>query len=80
MTTAKCVADRLLEICQQRDLAINALANDAGLSPSTVKNIINGASQNPGIVTLKKICDGLGITLVDFFSTEDFQNLEQEIR
>lgn len=61
-------------------MSINGLARSAGLPPTTVKNILNGASRNPGIVTIKIICDGLGITLIDFFNTESFRNLEQEIQ
>ena len=61
-------------------MSINGLARSAGLPPTTVKNILNGASRNPGIVTIKIICDGLGITLIDFFDTESFKNLEQEIQ
>ena len=80
MTTRECVAKRILELCEERHLAINALARSAGMPPTTVKNILNGASQNPGIVTIKMLCDGLGITLIEFFSTDDFRNLEQEIR
>ena len=48
--------------------------------PSTVKNILNGASKNPGVVTIKMLCDGLGISVVEFFDTEEFRKLEQEIR
>ena len=72
--------NRIIELCQQRNISFNKLAHISGISPSTVKNILNGASQNPGIVTLKKICDGLDITLIEFFDTEDFRNLEQEIK
>ena len=59
-------------------MAINALARSAGMPPTTVKNILNGASQNPGIVTIKMLCDGLDISLIEFFDTEDFRSLEQE--
>ena len=61
-------------------MAINALARSAGIPPSTVKNILNGASKNPGVVTIKMICDGFGISLTEFFDTEVFRELEQEIR
>ena len=80
MTTRECVANRILQLCDEHHLAINALARSAGMPPTTVKNILNGASQNPGIVTIKMICDGLGITLIDFFDTDDFRKLEQEIQ
>ena len=78
--TIDCVANRIIELCAEHNLSINGLARSAGLPPTTVKNILNGASRNPGIVTIKIICDGLGITLIDFFDTEAFRNLEQEIR
>lgn len=80
MTTVECVAKRILDLCDEHHIAINALARSAGMPPTTIKNILNGASKNPGIVTIKLLCDGLGISLIDFFDTEDFQNLEQELR
>lgn len=80
MTTRECVAKRIIELCQERHLAINALARSAGMPPTTVKNILNGASKNPGIVTIKMLCDGLDISLIEFFDTEDFRSLEQEIQ
>ncbi len=80
MTTRVCVANRIIELCQERNMAINALARSAGIPPSTVKNILNGASKNPGVVTIKMICDGFGISLTEFFDTDVFRELEQEIR
>lgn len=80
LATIDCVANRIIELCSERNMSINGLARSAGLPPTTVKNILNGASRNPGIVTIKIICDGLGITLIDFFDTESFRNLEQEIQ
>ena len=80
MTARECVANRILELCQERNLAVHALARSAGVAPSTLKSIINGASKNPGVVTLKMLCDGLNISLTEFFDTDDFRNLEQEIR
>lgn len=80
MTTRECVVNRILELCAQRNLSINGLARISGVHPSTVKGIMNGSSQNPGIVTIKKLCDGLGITLIEFFNNDDFRNLEQEIK
>ena len=56
------------------------LARLSAVAPSTLKNIMNGGSQNPGIVTIKMLCDGLGITLTEFFDTDDFRHLEQEIQ
>ncbi len=80
MNTRKAVADRLLELCEQKNLSVNALARTSAVPPSTLKNIINGGSQNAGIVTIKKLCDGLEISLFDFFDTETFKTLEQEIK
>lgn len=80
LATIDCVANRIIELCSERNMSINGLARSAGLPPTTVKNILNGASRNPGVVTIKIICDGLGITLIDFFNTESFRNLEQEIQ
>ena len=80
MDTRQAVANRILELCAQRNLSVNALARLSALPPGTVKNILNGASRNPGIVTLKILCDGLGISLSDFFDTPSFRGLEQEIQ
>lgn len=80
MDTRKAVSNRLLELCGQNNIAVNALARISAVPPSTLKNIINGGSLNPGIVTIKKLCDGLGITLIEFFNTKEFYELEQEIR
>lgn len=80
MTTRECVANRILELCKERRMTVNALICSAGMPPTTVKNVISGASKNPGIVTIKMICDGLDISLTEFFDTPDFRNLEQEIQ
>lgn len=74
------VVNRIYELCRERNITPNALSYLAGISQSTIKSILNGESKNPGIVTIKKICDGLDITIVDFFNTEDFLNIEQEIK
>lgn len=74
------VVARIKELCIERDITPNALSYLAGVSQSTVKSILNGESKNPGIVTLKKLCDGFDISIIDFFDTEDFRNLEQEIK
>ena len=79
MKTRECVVARIRELCRQRGITPNGLANLSGLSPSTMKGIMNGSSQNTGIVTIKILCDGLNITLSDFFDTEEFRKLEQEI-
>ena len=80
MNTVAAVRNRILELCGERNISINKLANICGLPPSSVKNILYGKSQNPKILTVKMICDGLGITLAKFFDTDEFNHLEQEIR
>ncbi len=80
MDTREHVANRIRELCRKRHLRINGLARLAGLPPTTLKNIIYGVSRNPGVVTLKKICDGLDISLIEFFDMEEFRKIEQEIR
>ena len=80
MDTYTTVKNRILNLCEEKRMTINKLATESGVAPSTIKNILYGKSRNPGIVTLKMLCDGFGITLVDFFSTEEFNNLEQEIK
>ena len=80
MNTKEAVAKRILDLCAERNMAVNALASISGVSPSTIYSMLNEKSKNPGIVSLKKICDGLGITLGEFFSTPEFDALEQEIR
>ena len=79
MNTKQMVALRIKELCAERNLTINALANVCGVPPGTIYSMLNEKSQNPGIVTIKKICDGFEITLGDFFSTPEFDELEQEI-
>lgn len=80
MNTQQAVAHRILQLCKEHQITPNGLSNLAAVSQSTIKSILNGESQNPGVVTLKKICDGFNITLGAFFSTEEFDQLEQEIK
>lgn len=74
------VVARIRELCAERNITPNALSYLAGVSQSTIKSILNGESKNPGIVTLKKLCDGMDISIIEFFDTENFRNLEQEIK
>jgi transcriptional regulator with XRE-family HTH domain len=80
MTAKEAVAARIIALCKDRGIAINALANISGVSPSTVYSMLNAKSQNPGVVSLQKLCDGLEISLRDFFNDSIFENLEQEIK
>lgn len=74
------VVNRINNLCKERKITPNALSYMSGVSQSTIKSILNGESKNPGIVTLKKLCDGLDISIIEFFNTEDFVNLEQELK
>lgn len=80
MNTKEAVAARIVELCRERNIATNALANLSGVSPSTVYSMLNEKSQNPGIVSLKKLCDGFDITLREFFNSPIFDDIEQEIK
>lgn len=80
MNTREVVAKRIYELCDERSWTPNHLAFVSAVPQATIKSILNGESSNPGIVTIKKLCDGFEITLAEFFSTQDFDNLEQEIR
>ena len=79
LNTADIIKNRILQLCGERDISINKLATICGLPPSSVKNILYGKTKNPKIITIKIICDGLNMTLGEFFSTEEFDNLEQEL-
>ncbi|MBQ8228574.1 MAG: helix-turn-helix transcriptional regulator [Clostridia bacterium] len=74
------VVDRIYELCNERQITPNALSYLSGVSQSTVKSILNNENKNPGIVTIKKLCDGFGISIVEFFDTDKFKNAEQEIK
>ena len=80
MNTYEAVKNRILQLLGEKKMSIHKLAMESAVPPSSIKNILYGKSQNPGIVTIKMLCDGFGITLVDFFNTEEFLNLEQEIK
>ena len=74
------VAKRINQLCKERMITVNELANMSGVNPSTIYSILGTKSKSPEIVTIKKICDGLEISIVEFFNTEEFLNLEQEIK
>ena len=80
MNTALTVRNRILQLCGEHDLTINKLATISAIAPSSIKNILYGKSKDPKLTTIKKICDGLEITLGEFFSTPEFDSLEQEIK
>lgn len=71
---------RILELCAEREISINKLCSMSGVTQSTVNNIVSGRNHSVTVATIKKLCDGLGISIVDFFNVPIFLNLEQEIR
>jgi len=80
MSLKEAIQQRILGLCEEHGLKPNALANHCGLDPSTVYSILGEKSKSPEIATIKKICDGLDMTLGQFFSHVLFDELEQEIK
>ena len=80
MNTYTAVKNRILQLLGEKKMSIHKLAIESAVPPSSIKNILYGKSQNPGIVTIKMLCDGLGISLIEFFNTDEFAELEQEIK
>lgn len=80
MTVSEATKLRIEELCNEKGINFCRLATVSGIPYTTVKSIIYSHSKNPGITTIKKICDGLEITISDFFDTDTFRNLEQEIK
>lgn len=80
MSVKDAVAERFQELCNERNIKINELANLSGVTPSTAYSMMDKNRRDVSIVTIKKFCDGLEITLGEFFSTPEFDELEQEIK
>lgn len=80
MSVKDAVAKRFADLCKERNIKINELANISGVTPSTAYSMMDKNRRDISIITIKKFCDGLDITLGEFFSTPDFDNLEQEIK
>lgn len=80
MTIKVAVQNRILDLCAEREITINKLATICGLTQSTLNNIISGRNNSLTVSTLKKICDGLDITIKEFFDSHHFDDLEQEIK
>ncbi|MBP3375521.1 MAG: helix-turn-helix transcriptional regulator [Clostridia bacterium] len=79
MSIGEAVKARILELCRERKITINKLSTICGLTQSTLNNIMHRENSKPTVATVKKICDGLEITMAQFFSSEIFDDLEQEI-
>ena len=71
---------RILQLCHEYDMSVNKLSNTSGITQSTMNNIVSGRNKTTTVTTIKKLCDGLGISLVDFFNDDIFRNLEQEVK
>ena len=80
MTVGEAVQKRIVQLCQERDISINKLSSISGVTQSTVNNIVNGRNNSTTIATIKKLCDGLGITIDTFFHSDVFSSLEQELK
>ena len=80
MRIGEAVRTRILSLCQERELSVNKLSNISGVTQSTVNNIVSGRNRSATISTIKKLCDGFGITIQDFFNAEEFKDLEQEVK
>ena len=80
MNIGEAVRERILELCRERDISINRLSSMSGVTQSTVNNIVSGRNRSTTISTIKKLCDGLGITIEEFFHSDLFGELEQEIQ
>lgn len=74
MKTTEAITQRIIDLCKKANITPNKLGTISGVEPSTITSIFYGKSKNPGIITIKYICDGLGITLYDFFNDELFKN------
>lgn len=79
MNIGEAVRARIIELCRQRDISINKLCSISGVTQSTVNNIVSGRNNSATISTIKKLCDGMDITIQEFFASNLFANLEQEI-
>ena len=80
MNIGEAVKERILELCKEKNISINKLSIMSGVTQSTVNNIVSGRNQSTTVATIKKLCDGLDITIQAFFNSELFSELEQEIK
>ena len=80
MTIGVAIKERIIELCTEYNITVNKLATISGVTQSTLNNIVSGRNHSTTVSTIKKICDGLNITIQDFFNSPLFVNLEQEIK
>ena len=80
MTVSEAVVQRILNLCNDRNLTINKISNVSGVTQSTISDIVNHTTNNAGIATIKKLCDGFEISIREFFDDDVFEHLEQEVK
>ena len=80
MRIGEAVRVRIVQLCEEREISVNKLSNISGVTQSTVNNIVSGRNRSATISTIKKLCDGFGITIQEFFDAEQFHDLEQEVK
>ncbi len=80
ISIGEAVKERILELCREHEISVNKLSSMSGVTQSTVNNIVSGRNNSATVSTIKKLCDGLGITIEEFFHSELFQGLEQELK
>lgn len=80
MTIGEAVRNRILELCNQRGITINKLCTISGVTQSTINNIVSGRNNSATVSTIQKVCDGLNMTITEFFDSEYFRDLEPEVR
>lgn len=80
MTVGNAVRQRIMDLCENEGITVNKLCTISGVTQSTLSNIISGRNNSTTVSTIKKICDGLEISIIEFFDDELFRHLEQEIK
>lgn len=80
MRTKEAIRLRILELCQNNGLTVNGLSGKCGITQSTLNNIVSGRNNSATVSTIQKLCDGLNMDLPEFFDSELFRNIEQEIK
>ena len=80
MNIGEAVRERILELCREKDISIHKLCTMSGVTQSTVNNIVSGRNNSATVSTIKKLCDGLDISIEEFFHSKLFRNLEQELK
>ena len=80
MTIGEAVKQRILNLCRDRGISVNKLCTMSGVTQSTLNNLISGRNNSMTVATVKKLCDGLDISIVEFFDSDEFRELEQELR